>query len=140
MKLLQSLILSLVFSKVAFANKISKLSYNNPQDSVYSIFDTAASFSGGNVAWIKFIEKNLEANIGVKNGAKAGSYKVKIRFVVSKTGVVKNCIPVTQNKFGFEEEFIRVLKLSPKWNAAKLNGAFVDSWTERSITFTLDNQ
>lgn len=94
---------------------------------IYETVDSVATFPGGKPEWNKFIEKNLDAGVGVDNGAKKGTYKVKIRFTVMKDGTLKDFEPVTNYKHGFETEVIRVLKLSPKWIPAKKNGVDVNS-------------
>ena len=100
----------------------------NAEDTTfYETVDTLAGFPGGKPAWNKFVEKNLDANVGVENGAKKGTYKVKIKFTVTRDGTLKDFEPVTKFKHGFEDEVIRVLKLSPKWVPAKKNGVTVNS-------------
>jgi len=94
---------------------------------IYDTVDSVATFPGGKTAWYKFVENNLDANVGVENSAKKGTYKVRIKFTVTKEGELKDFEPVTKYKHGFEEEVIRVLKLSPKWIPAKKNGTNVNS-------------
>ena len=43
--------------------------------------------SGGEMAWRKFLEKKLNPNVPVDNGAPAGIYKVYVQFVVNKEGI-----------------------------------------------------
>lgn len=128
-----------ISSKIEFLHK-SKSIIRTQKDSIYTIVDTLASFTGGKTAWNKHVERYLNANVGSKNGAKQGTYKVKIRFVVTKEGEIKNCIPVTQHNYGFEDEVIKVIKFSPKWVPAKLNGLNVSSWTELVITFKVSSE
>ena len=143
MKFIFTFVFFVSISKFSFCTKSSRIEFSqssksfisNTKDSIYSIVDTSASFKGGMTAWVKHVQKYLNPNIGSKNGAKDGTYKVKIRFVVTKDGEVKNCIPVTQHNYGFEDEAIKVIKFSPKWVPAKLNGVNVSSWTELVITF-----
>ncbi len=106
-------------------------------NTIYTDVDSVASFPGGKKEWIKFIQNNLDANVGVENGAKKGTYHVKIKFTVTKDGTLKDFIPVTKYKHGFEEEAIRVLKLSPKWIPARKNGKPVNSITEQAQTFVI---
>lgn len=109
--------------------------YND--NTIYDTVDSVATFPGGKPAWNKFVEKNLNPLVGVENGAKKGTYKVKIRFTVMKDGTLKDFEPMTNYKHGFEEEAIRVLKLSPKWLPAKKNGANVNSKTVQEQIFTI---
>jgi len=104
---------------------------------IYETVDSVAQFTGGKPAWNKFVEKNLDAGVGVENGAKKGTYKVRIRFTVTKDGSLKDFEPVTKYKHGFEGEVIRMLKLSPKWIPAKKNGVNVNSKVEQEQVFVI---
>jgi len=104
---------------------------------IYTDVDTAASFPGGRPAWISHIQKTLNPSVGVDNGARTGTYNVLIKFTVTKDGVLKDFVPVTKYKHGFEEEVIRVLKLSSKWIPAKKNGVNVNSTTEQLQVFII---
>ena len=110
----------------------------DPNDTtIYHDVDIAASFPGGKPAWQKFVGKNLNPTIGIDNGADKGTYKVVIRFTVTKDGTLKDFQPVTHYKHGFEEEVIRVLKLSPKWLPAKKKGIVVNSAVEQLQIFVI---
>ena len=111
---------------------------NNIDTTVYTEVDSIASFPGGQPAWIKYIQKNLNPSVGVDNGAKRGTYNVIIKFTVTKNGSLKDFEPVTKYKHGFEEEVIRGLKLSPKWIPAKKNGVNVNSRTEQNQVFIIE--
>jgi len=110
---------------------------NTEDNTFYETVDTLASFPGGKPAWNKFVEKNLNPNAGVENGAKKGTYKVKIKFTVTRDGLLKDFEPVTKFKHGFEEEVIRLLKLSPKWVPAKKNGVTVNSKVIQEQVFVI---
>jgi len=109
----------------------------NANDTIYTVVDSLATFPGGRPAWIKHVEKNLNPNVGVENGAKTGTYNVAIRFMVMKDGTLKDFQPETKYGHGFEQEVIRVLKLSPKWIPAKKNGANVNSFIKQTQTFII---
>jgi hypothetical protein len=47
-----------------------------------------ARFKGGAQGWKKYLEKNLNANVGAESGAPAGNHKVEVRFAVNKNGEV----------------------------------------------------
>ena len=142
MKIILILALSII-SSVSLSqtsDTIPKPVQTEPADNdntIYTDVDSIASFPGGKKEWNKFIEKNLDAGVGVENGAKKGTYNVKIKFTVTKDGSLKDFVPVTKYKHGFEEEVIRVLKLSPKWIPAKKNGKPVNSSVEQIQTFVI---
>ena len=121
------LLLLLLLSSFVSNSQTTDTSATYDDNIIYDTVDSVATFPGGKAAWYKFVENNLDPIVGVENGAKKGTYKVKIRFTVTKDGTLKDFEPVTKYKHGFEEEVIRVLKLSPKWIPAKKNGANVNS-------------
>jgi hypothetical protein len=65
---------------------------------------------------------------------------VKIKFIVTKDGLLKDLAPVTNYKHGFEEEVIRVYKKSPNWIPAKKNGVTVNSWVEQVQIFVIEKE
>jgi|SRR5688572_1885957 len=128
--------ISLLTSPFVFSQSTDTIS-NVDDNAIYEIVDTVASFPGGKPAWNKFVEKTLDPGVGVENGANKGTYKVKIKFTVTKDGTLKDFEPVTKFKHGFEEEVIRMLKLSPKWIPAKKNGLPVNSKVVQEQVFTI---
>jgi len=112
----------------------------NVDTTTYSVVDTPATFPGGRVAWIKYVQKNLHPGIGVENGARKGRYDVLIKFVIAKDGSLSNFIAETKYGFGMEAEVIRILKFSPKWIPAKRNGINVNSYAEQGQSFLIDER
>lgn len=134
MRLLIFLAFTLIFSKSSFSQEVT----GNNDTTIYTTVDTVASFPGGRPAWIKHVEQYLNPAVGIENGARKGTYNVKIKFTVTKDGTLKDFVPVTKYKHGFEEEVIRVLKLSPKWIPAKKNGVNVNSTVEQIQVFVIE--
>lgn len=97
-----------------------------------------ASFPGGISAWNKYIADNIDFNVPYKNKAKKGKYRVVIRFAISKDGVVTDLNAETNFGYGMEEEAIRVLENSPKWNPAFQHGRFVNYYQRQPIVFIVD--
>jgi len=134
----KTILLSIFLFNSFFIFSQSTDTISNAEDNtIYEIVDTVASFPGGKPAWGKFLEKNLDPNVGVENGANKGTYRVKIKFTVTKDGTLKDFEPVTKYKHGFEEEATRVLKLSPKWIPAKKNGVPVNSKVVQGQVFVI---
>lgn len=131
------LILILQLNSFFCISQTTDTAVNSNDNVVYDTVDTVATFPGGKNAWVKFVEQNLDPGVGVENGAKKGTYKVKIKFTVSKDGTLKDFEPLTKYKHGLEEEVIRVLKLSPKWLPAKKNGVIVNSKSEQEQVFVI---
>jgi hypothetical protein len=88
----------------------------------FTTVETEASYPGGIEAWQKFLQKNLNSNIPNKNKAPIGRYMVIVKFIADKDGVLSNIRPETNFGFGMEEEVVRVIEQSGKWNPAIQNG------------------
>lgn len=107
-------------------------------DSLPGIFEKVeveASFPGGEQGWREFLEQNLDAAVPVKNRAPAGKYTVMIQFVVNKEGKISNIKPLTHLGFGMEPEVMRILRKSPKWVPAIMNGKPVNAYRRQPVTF-----
>jgi hypothetical protein len=128
---------TLFLSRALFSQTTAASTPTDADTTIYTNVDTVASFPGGRPAWIEFIGNNLNPAVGIENGARKGTYNVKIKFTVTKDGTLKDFVPVTKYKHGFEEEVIRVLKLSPKWIPAKKNGINVNSTVEQVQVFEI---
>ena len=88
----------------------------------FSTVENEASYPGGDAAWKKYLEKNLNSNVPNKNKAPIGKYTAIVRFIVDKDGSLSSIQPETNFGFGMEEEVVRVLERSGKWTAATKNG------------------
>jgi len=95
------------------------------------------SFPGGEIAWRKFLEKNLKSPAAAKNDAPEGAYTVWIEFIVNKEGEMSDFRALTNHGYGMEEEALRVMKLSPKWIPAKQNGHIVIAFRKQPVTFVI---
>ena len=60
--------------------------------------------------WGRFLERNLNAEVPVDNGAPEGSYTVIIQFVVDTDGSISDIKALTNHGYGLEQEAIRVIK------------------------------
>jgi len=99
--------------------------------------DVPAKFDGN---WIKFLEKNLNAEVPVDNGAAPGRYSVVVQFVVDMEGNVSDIKALTSHGYGVEQEAIRVLKKAPRWQPAIAGGFMVKAYHKQVIVFeVLDN-
>lgn len=102
------------------------------------IYEKEASFRGGLADWQDYLVRNLKVNTPVKNGAPAGKYQVMIKFIVGKDGRIQDATAETAFGYGMEEEAIRVIKNSPKWNAAIQINKPVNAYRRQPITFMVD--
>lgn len=92
---------------------------------VYEKVEIEPSFKGGEAAWRKYLERNLDKTAPQKNGAPAGTYTAWIQFIVDIDGNVSDVKALSSHGFGIEEEAIKVIRGSStnKWEPATQNGA-----------------
>jgi gliding motility-associated GldM-like protein/TonB-like protein len=102
--------------------------------------DKEAAFPGGDPAWKKFLEKNLNANTPVDHGAPTGLYTVMVQFVVNKEGGISDIKPLTSIGYGMEQEVVRILKQSGSWEPAMLDGKPVNAYRKQPVTFMVTEE
>ena len=107
---------------------------------VYSAVEYEAEFPGGSAAWIKYLQKKLKADIPVKQGAPNGTYRVVVKFIVSKDGLISDIVAETSFGYGMENEVKRVIQSGPKWIPAYQNGRNVNAYRRQPITFVVSGK
>lgn len=107
------------------------------EDKIFTKVENEAEFPGGDAAWRRYLEKNLDPNAPVENGAPEGTYKVTVQFIVSKDGSISDVKALTSHGYGMEEEAIKIIKKGPKWTPALQNGRNVNAYRSQPITFVV---
>lgn len=105
------------------------------ESEIFEKVEIEASFKGGESAWKKYLERNLNANAPGDNGAPEGTYTVYIQFVVSKDGTISDVKPLTNHGYGMENEAVRVIKKGPPWVPAIQHGRIVNAYRKQPLTF-----
>ncbi len=109
-------------------------------DKVFTVVQIAAEFPGGLPAWTKYLERNLNRDLPVENGAPPGKYTVVVSFIVSKTGDISDVVAENDPGYGTKAEAIRVITKGPKWKPAVQNGRNVIYRHRQSITFQVSEE
>ena len=99
-----------------------------------------AGFPGGLNGWRKFLERTLNPQVPADKGAKDGWYTILLRFRVDKEGNIQDLKATTNYGYGMEEEALRVLKLSPRWEPALQFGRKVNAYRIQPITFVISSR
>jgi len=99
-----------------------------------------AIFPGEQDGWAIFLQKNLNPNIPIKRKAPAGIYTVVVQFIVDKTGKLSDIKALTNHGFGMEEEVMRVMRRSPRWQPAVQNGRPVKAYRKQPVTFAITQE
>ncbi len=107
---------------------------------IFEKVEIEASFKGGEGAWRKFLERNLNPNTPVDNGAPEGTYTVWVQFVVDREGAISDVKALTSHGYGMEQEAVKVISKGPKWEAAVQNGRKVKAYRKQPITFVVQSE
>lgn len=107
---------------------------------IFEKVEIEASFKGGESAWRKYLERNLNANVPVDNGAPEGTYTVYVQFVVSKDGSISDVKALTNHGYGMEKEAVKVIQKGPAWTPAVQNGRSVNAFRKQPITFRVTSE
>ncbi|HQR92208.1 MAG: energy transducer TonB [Bacteroidetes bacterium 24-39-8] len=109
-------------------------------DKVFTVVQIPAEFPGGLPAWTKYLERNLNRDLPVNNGAPPGKYTVVVSFIVDKNGGISEVQAENDPGYGTKEEAVRVIKKGPSWKAAVQNGRNVIYRHKQSITFMVSEE
>jgi hypothetical protein len=90
--------------------------------------------------WIKFLERNLNAQTPADHGAPSGRYTVTVSFLVDVDGTISDVKAMNDPGYGTAEEAIRVIKHGPKWIPAMKDGRNVVYRQKQNIVFQVSGQ
>jgi len=88
--------------------------------------------------WSSYLQKNFNTDVAAENNAPPGTYRVLVKFIVSKDGSVSDVQAVSNFGYGMEEEAVRVVKNGPKWKPAQQNGHSVNAYRVQPILFQVE--
>jgi protein TonB len=109
-------------------------------DKEFKTVQIEAKFPGGNDAWTKYLQRNLNSNVPIDNGAPPGNYTVIVSFLVDKSGNISEVQALNDPGYGTSEEAVRVIKKGPAWTPAVQNGRNVIYRQKQSVTFQVTEQ
>ena len=109
-------------------------------DKVFTVVQIPAEFPGGTSAWSRYLERNLNRDIPVENGAPPARYTVVVAFTVSKTGAISDVAAEKDPGYGTKAEAIRVITKGPSWKPAVQNGRNVIYRHKQAITFVVSEE
>jgi protein TonB len=120
--------------------QVTEAPKSNDEDKIFTKVENEAAFPGGEAAWRRYLEKNLNASTPVDNGAPEGTYQVIVRFIVSKDGSISDVQAESKHGYGMEDEAVKIIKRGPKWTPALQNGRNVNAYRRQPITFVVQEQ
>lgn len=107
---------------------------------VFEKVEVEASFKGGEGAWRRYLERNLNANTPVDNGAAEGQYTVWVQFIVDREGKISDVKALSSHGYGMEDEAVKIIRKGPDWVPAIQNGRNVKAYRKQPITFVVTSQ
>ena len=107
-------------------------------DLPFTTVQQVAEFPGGLAGWTKYLQKNLNSDLPVQNGAPAGKYTVIVSFIVAKDGSISDVVAENDPGYGTKAEAVRVIQKGPSWKPAVQNGKNVIYRQRQSIVFMVN--
>lgn len=120
--------------------KVIEEKKEDDENKVFEKVEVEAQFKGGEREWRKFLERNLDPNVPVDNGAAEGTYTVVVQFIVDKEGKISDVRALSNHGHGMEQEAVRVIKKGPDWVPAIQNGRNVKAYRKQPITFVVASE
>ena len=113
------------------------------EDKIFSRVEMEAEFTGGQVAWRNYLEKNLNVDkiakkIKLKRKQKIFEQTAIVKFIVQRDGSLSDVVVENKVHPAIAAEAIRVIKDSPNWIPAQQNGRVVKAYTRQPITFRVE--
>ncbi|MGN6214238.1 energy transducer TonB [Parafilimonas sp.] len=96
-----------------------------------------AKFPGGNNAWLRYLERNLNVRVAKQHGVPNGHYTVTISFLVNADGSISDVHAENDPGYGTAEEAVRVMKRMPRWIPAIRDGKNVKYRQKQNIVFVV---
>lgn len=119
-----------------FVDVIEVIEIIEKPDVVFNIVEKDAMPIGGMSAFYKYVKKNLEYPRQAKRMGIEG--KVIMQFIVNKDGSIVDAVVLRGIGGGCDEEALRIIKNSPKWQPAKQRGNEVRQRMTFPIYFQLN--
>jgi protein TonB len=129
-----------IATPVVDEKKVVEEKKEDDENKVFEKVEIEAAFPGGDAAWRRYLEKNLQGFNPADNGAPAGNYTVYVQFIVDKEGNISDVRALTNHGYGMEDEAIKVIKKGPKWTPAIQNGRNVKAYRKQPITFQVQEE
>lgn len=105
------------------------------EEKPYQAVEQMPQFPGGEAALLKFINEKIKYPIPAQEAGIQG--RVVVRFVVSKTGEIKDVTVLRSVESSLDKEAVRVIQMMPKWIPGKQNGNNVAVYFTVPVVFKL---
>jgi TonB family protein len=126
------------FLIIEYDENVSAIAEKSKQDNVFTVVEESASPSGGINDFYAFLAKNI--SYPKESREKGVQGKVFVSFIVEADGALSDFQVVEGVSSDLDAEALRVVKLSPKWNPAKHEGAIVRQRMVLPINFLIEEK
>ena len=109
-------------------------------DKNFTVVQQPAEFPGGVQGWTRYLERTLNRDLPVENGAPSGRYAVVVSFIVSRDGSISDVKSENDPGYGTKEEAVRVIQRGPKWKPAVQNGRNVIYRHRQTVVFQVSDE
>ncbi|MBP6431983.1 MAG: energy transducer TonB [Ferruginibacter sp.] len=109
-------------------------------DTLFTREQSEAEYLDGPKGWVRLLQQNLNPNIPVDNGARAGLYTVIVKFIVNADGSISDIALENDPGYGMGKEALRVIKLAKKWKPAVEFGKIVKAYRRQPISFQIEEE
>lgn len=114
--------------------KTVRVKGTKPKDSLAKE-EKESEFVGGLPAWQRYLNRNLEyPQRALKNNMQG---EVSIAFEIDTTGNIPDCFVFRSVEFSLDEEALRIIRKSPRWEPAFQEGQLKKSFKRQPIIFRL---
>jgi len=108
------------------------------EDPIFTKTENEPRFPGGQPAWERYLQKNLNANLPIEEGWKPGQYKITVSFIVRKDGTIADIKTNDYPGSKTSENCIDLIRKGPKWEPAVQNGNIVNAYRKQPIIFLVE--
>ena len=123
----------------SYAQGVSQPDTVQPTAKEFVKVEIEAEYPGGIAAWVKFLQKNLNASVPANNNAPNGKYPAMAMFIVDLDGSLSEVKAVTKFGYGMEEEMLRVINKSGKWSPASQDGKPLRAYRKQPFIFLVED-
>ena len=114
-----------------------KLYITNRDNMIFGRVEISPSFTGGDEAWKRYLMKNLDAGIPLREGWKPGKYSILVSFIVRADGTLADIQTENYKNTKTANHCIEIIRNSPRWQPAIQNGKKVNAYHRQPITFVV---
>lgn len=111
----------------------------------FASLQSGPRFPGKEGAWMKYLQTNLNSQLGIKyiklaKDQQSASVTVQVEFAVAKDGSLSNIQVINKKEVHSKlaEEAVRVVQESPRWLPAQAYGQPINGSVRQGITFMVE--